>query len=1380
MEAHDEKSLDPETEPHSLSRVYYKYPNICYYSPQDTPFLDNSRDSDKDTENVNDKKSRSRKATYESREAKNSQTSDTILSRAIISLNKTDESNFGITITAYKHKKVKIVAVQLGSSAHRSDALEKGDLIVSVNGQKLTKAAPYHVEGLLGTSKNHVQLEIEYPLPKLNFRKNVSDRYGTCFVKQFKVKLRKDDINSNYGFVVRGGRQPVYTNSIPFIVTSIRPGGSADRDGSIKPGDRLLFIDNLNLENTTLTEMISLIKHYNQDAIFTFAYDTLFYDKITNNKSIILEIEKPIGVALGIILFSNSNKRRVKQHLRIRKIKPASIADRCGVLCINDIILSIDDMNTAGMSTLEAQRLLKYNMNKNRQTMKLIIYKNVTNHLGDSNNTAKFSCHSIKCNGNGRRHIEDMRADDGEDKNAVIERRSSNSSQTSLSSFEESECNDFHHKNLRHTKKGCHDDTLLNYESQSSTLSSDKFFNNHISHIENIEIIIKFDSHGLGIALQNKMYNDITGNYFTFISNIDPLSVSERSGVLQVGDKIIEVNRRKIDNVPAQKVAEWITNSSKVYDNSHMKLCRLKIEFKVLESITLTSGVFVVQIAKRLNSDIGLKLMSPFSRKFGEPLVISEVKRASPAYRSGVIKVGDKCLEINGNDVTNHTLKDATELLNTQDSLTRLKIVKSQALVESEDLDDEFVMYDERDLIYKNKIENSLYSTNDIFNNSVSIDTTKSNGIIKRPNVSKENDNILSLFDGKGNQSKHSSIDDNKNNEKMFYRKISENLSSIDRNFLDFTNVKDGQGIKIWPSSNKVMYKTLTNRNDELGSQANYKWFNFAYNGSNVTNENPIRVQEKRNGIIWVDENETTGDAQNTIAFRGSLDNNHECACQKKTTENDNINVNPIFSCNKMMYKKPGSAEYKLIPLLSLTQLSNTNEESNNTPVQSIDSAVESLDSSGGDTQSPLIEGNTQHENYLRYPVLIINENSKDTFYQGFYKSNNYWFHHPPNCVNRNNNELTTGDGNVYDNKIGKCSKCGDIKHIAISSCFVDKCDREAQKSIVDSNLLIYRNQPTSESGHNTSLIDQSSKTCQNGKEKIMMKICTLNQLNYKDSPSLLSNKKTFISVVDQHIPKLIKPPQKMDMTKNLLKYRQDLRSQLSQPNNFSLPVSLENPYKANDWDTIFDNEKLSENDLIKQIEKTIMGISLLTRPTNHYDLTSNPKNLSIKIRNINDSKKISNLSMNSPKVGDKCFNDHNAIMDVKDLTNVPITMSNDHLINNKFKNANDRNDLFISLNCNQISNSKLKHLDILNPSSRKNVTQTLYNTKLDKVNNATEFLPTDSEENQTSTSTLNTVIYCGGGKDKNDSASQRFDDKTLFKPNHNYILNNVLVTNTI
>lgn len=156
---------------------------------------------------------------------------------------------------------------------------------------------------------------------------------------------------------MRGGTHEDWHKTRPLVVTYVRPGGPADREGTLRPGDRLLSVDGVPLHNCSHNEALSLLAQCGQEALFQIEYDVTIMDTVANASGpLLVEIAKAPGATLGITLTSATHRN--KQVIIIDRVKAGSVVDRCGALHPGDHLLSIDGTSTEHCTVLEATQLL--------------------------------------------------------------------------------------------------------------------------------------------------------------------------------------------------------------------------------------------------------------------------------------------------------------------------------------------------------------------------------------------------------------------------------------------------------------------------------------------------------------------------------------------------------------------------------------------------------------------------------------------------------------------------------------------------------------------------------------------------------------------------------------------------------------------------------------------------------------------------------------------------------------------------------------------------------------------------------------------------------------------------------------------------------------
>ncbi|XP_052430075.1 glutamate receptor-interacting protein 1-like [Carassius gibelio] len=238
-----------------------------------------------------------------------------------VELIKKEGTTLGLTVSGGidKDGKPRVSNLRQGGIAARSDQLNVGDYIKSVNGINLTKFRHDEIISLLKNVGERVVLEVEYELPPVSVQGS-----GVMF-KNVEVTLHKE--GNTFGFVIRGGAYEDRNKSRPVTITTIRPGGPADREGTIKPGDRLLSIDGIRLHGMSHAEAMSILKQCGQEATLLIEYDVSVMDSVaTASGPLLVEVAKSMGSSLGLALSTSMYCN--KQVIIIDKVKPASIADR--------------------------------------------------------------------------------------------------------------------------------------------------------------------------------------------------------------------------------------------------------------------------------------------------------------------------------------------------------------------------------------------------------------------------------------------------------------------------------------------------------------------------------------------------------------------------------------------------------------------------------------------------------------------------------------------------------------------------------------------------------------------------------------------------------------------------------------------------------------------------------------------------------------------------------------------------------------------------------------------------------------------------------------------------------------------------------------------
>ncbi|XP_039972340.1 glutamate receptor-interacting protein 2 [Xiphias gladius] len=606
----------------------------------------------------------------------------------MVELVKKEGSTLGLTISGGTDKdgKPRVSNLRPGGLAARSDQLNVGDYIKSVNGINLTKLRHEEIISLLKNVGERVLLEVEYELPP-----TAPDSTSGVISKTIDICLHKE--GNSFGFVMRGGTQEDWHRSRPLVVTYVRPGGPADREGTLRPGDRLLSVDGVPLHNANHSDALIVLAQCGQEALFQIEYDVTIMDTVTNASGpLLVEIAKSPGATLGITLTSANHRN--KQVIVIDRVKAGSVVDRCGALHGGDHLLSIDGTSTEHCTVLEATQLLA----STTELVKLeILPSHQTRLTGKQHDTVKVQksdhphswdpcvnyCHppnSTLCNTSSTLN-KSWTASNNNTINSLDYCKSLVSASFSPGSTTTSGPSSQSSSTLpRPTVPMSPRNSLLKrrqrkkeHKSSLSLASSSVGPGGQVVHVETSEVVLTGDPlNGFGVQLQGGIFATETLSAPPLIRFIEPDSSAERCGLLQVGDRLLSINGIPTEDGTLEEANQLLR------DAALTNKVTLEIEFDVAESVVPSSGTFHVKLPKKRGVELGLTISVPASKKSGEPLIISDIKKGSMAHRTGTLEPGDKLLAIDNIRLENCSRDDAEQILQQCEELVKLKIRKDE------------------------------------------------------------------------------------------------------------------------------------------------------------------------------------------------------------------------------------------------------------------------------------------------------------------------------------------------------------------------------------------------------------------------------------------------------------------------------------------------------------------------------------------------------------------------------------------------------------------------------------------------------------------------------------------------------------------------------
>nr|XP_046253222.1 glutamate receptor-interacting protein 2a isoform X3 [Scatophagus argus] len=596
-----------------------------------------------------------------------------------VELMKREGSSLGLTISGGSDKdgKPRVSNLRPGGLAARSDQLNVGDYIKSVNGINLSKLRHDEIISLLKNIGERVVLEVEYELPL--FVHNPSG----VMTKTIEVCLHKE--GNSFGFVMRGGFHEDWRRSRPLVVTYVRPGGPADREGTLKAGDRVLSIDGMPLNREKHADALTMLMQSGQEALFLIEYDISVMEAVQQASGpLLVEIVKSLSASLGISLATTIY--RSKQVIIIDKIKAASVVERCGALHVGDILLSIDGTSTEHCSLMEATQLLASTSDvvkleilpssqsglpvRPQDTVK--VQKSNHHHWDQSSNY----CHPTHAS-HGKTWSSPSHPHNQQDHCKSLVSGGFSPSSTATSGFSSQGSNTLPcpippiAPTSPRSSTGKRRNRKKDHKSSLSLTSSSVGPGGQVFHVETSEVILRGDPlTGFGIQLQGGVFATETLSAPPVIRFIEPDSPAERCGLLQVGDRLLSINGIPTEDGTLEEAHQLLR------DSALANKVTVEIEFDVAESVVPSSGTFHVKLPKRRGVELGITISA--SKKPGKPLIISDIRKGSIAHRTGTLEPGDRLLAIDSVRLENCTMEDAMHVLQQAEDMVKLRIQKDE------------------------------------------------------------------------------------------------------------------------------------------------------------------------------------------------------------------------------------------------------------------------------------------------------------------------------------------------------------------------------------------------------------------------------------------------------------------------------------------------------------------------------------------------------------------------------------------------------------------------------------------------------------------------------------------------------------------------------
>uniref|UniRef100_A0A672MFJ9 Glutamate receptor-interacting protein 2-like n=1 Tax=Sinocyclocheilus grahami TaxID=75366 RepID=A0A672MFJ9_SINGR len=633
---------------------------------EDAPYTKGSKDVASDSSSLN----------------KRSSIADEQRGVTTVELIKKEGTSLGLTISGGcdKDGKPRVSNLRPGGLAIRSDQLNVGDYIKSVNGINLSKLRHDEIISMLKNIGERVVLEVEYELPPF-----APSNHCSVISKTIEVCLEKE--GNSFGFVLRGGFHEDWHKARPLVVTYVRPGGPADREGTLRAGDRVLSVNGVAVNRQKHADALTLIMQSSQEAFFLIEYDIMVMDSVQKSSGPLqVDIARSAGSVLGLSL--TTSLYRNKQVITIQKIKPASVADRCGALHVGDILLAIDGMSTEHCSLMEAQQLLSSSSELTK--LEILPSQHCSHDTGLQTHTAHkqtqrpvvTDIHIIK--NTYFTHQLHMVISALSISNLLSPPAVTSGISANTSGFHSYNCgtqstypSTYPSNTLPSYPSSPHCTVTKrrqrrrDHKSSLSLASSTVGAGGQVVHIETSEVVLRGDPlTGFGLQLQGGVFATEPLSAPACVRFIEPDTPAERCGVLQVGDRILSINGIPTEDGTLEEANQLLR------DAALANKVTLEVEFDVAESVIPSSGTFQVKLPKRRGVELGITISA--SKKPGKPLIISEIQRGSIAHRIGTLEPGDRLLAIDNVRLDNCGMEEAMMVLQQAEGMVKLRIQKDE------------------------------------------------------------------------------------------------------------------------------------------------------------------------------------------------------------------------------------------------------------------------------------------------------------------------------------------------------------------------------------------------------------------------------------------------------------------------------------------------------------------------------------------------------------------------------------------------------------------------------------------------------------------------------------------------------------------------------
>eukprot|EP00055_Hartaetosiga_balthica_P000575 m.136953 g.136953 ORF g.136953 m.136953 type:complete len:1199 (-) comp11084_c0_seq1:201-3797(-) len=466
---------------------------------------------------------------------------------------------------------VYVTSILQGGAAALNGELQIGDKIIKVNGQSVVDSLHQDIVQLLAAKSDEVRLQVSRLLDyDLDEEEVLVD-----------VELVKQP-GKGYGFSIAGGiDMQVAEGDDAIYISHIIPNETADMDGRLQIGDRLIEVNGQSVTNVEHSFVASLIKNSNESVHLVLA-------RVWTGQEELVEIEFERGVGgLGFSIAGGLDDPEAPGDygIYVVQIIEGGSAARDGKLMDGDRIIEVNGNSCEDVTHDQAVALLQ----ENTPTIKLVVSRvvedfGVTEEIIDIE-FIKSPTHGLGFSIAGGRDAELEEGEPGifiseinPEGPAAVDGRLKFGDK--LLQVDESSLEDVTHQGAVDVLRSCDSTVRLKV---LRVVQGDDVSDDEEEEEEIMEVLLKKVQGSLGFSIAGGIDDPVElGDTGIYITTIIDDGAAHQNGNLQVGDKILSVNGEDMANVEHHICVHALQSSG---NEVQLVISRLPLDFSQQEDL---------------------------------------------------------------------------------------------------------------------------------------------------------------------------------------------------------------------------------------------------------------------------------------------------------------------------------------------------------------------------------------------------------------------------------------------------------------------------------------------------------------------------------------------------------------------------------------------------------------------------------------------------------------------------------------------------------------------------------------------------------------------------------------------------------------------------